>query len=276
MHSALYFGRVRHRRFASVAHRFDYRLMMAYVDLDELPAVFAGRWLWSVERPNLMEFRRADYLRPVELALPEAVRQRVTEALGHAPTGPVRLLTQLRSWGYVFNPISLYFCFDRSGERCEAVVVEVTNIPWLERQSYVIDCVPGEDDQGRSAIVPLYVKARFAKGLHVSPFLPMNLTYRLSISGPAEQLNVHLAAVDEHDQTQVDATLCLRRQPITGWTLAAALLRFPMATLRIVAGIHWQALRLWCKRVPVVPHPKHRDRPLTTVLDGPPARRTTP
>lgn len=158
MHSCLYDGWVRHRRFAPRAHAFRYRLFMAYLDLTELDRVFRGRWFWSTRRPALAWFRRADYLGDPSVPLDQAVRDCVERNTGVRPRGPIRLLTHLRYFGYVFNPVSFYYCFDTADTRVETIVAEITNTPWGERHAYVLSA-RGEQ--------PL--RFRFGKAFHVSP-----------------------------------------------------------------------------------------------------------
>ena len=135
--SAIYEGRVRHRRHAPRAHAFEYRMAQLYLDLDEVDAVFRERWLWSVERPNLASFRRRDFLGDPAQPLAEAVRDRVERASGERPGGPVRLLTHLRYAGYSFNPVSFYYCHAADGA-LHSIVAEITNTPWKERHAYVL------------------------------------------------------------------------------------------------------------------------------------------
>lgn len=243
--SALYVGTVRHRRFAPRAHAFRYRLFMVYLDLGELDRVFAGRWLWSARRRALAWFSRADHFGDPARPLDACVRELVERETGRRPAGPVRLLTHLRYAGHCFNPISIYYCFDAAGERVEALVAEVTNIPWGERHCYVLD--PGGRPLARAP-------QRFAKRLHVSPFLPMDLDYAWRCHEPGARLGVHMDVHRGADKL-FDATLNLVREPIGTRSLARALLRFPLMTLTVVAAIHWQALRLWLKRVPLFDHP---------------------
>ncbi|TXH18822.1 MAG: DUF1365 domain-containing protein, partial [Gammaproteobacteria bacterium] len=140
--SAIYEGRVRHRRHAPRAHAFEYRMAQLYLDLDEVDAVFRERWLWSVERPNLASFRRRDFLGDPAQPLAEAVRDRVERASGERPGGPVRLLTHLRYAGYSFNPVSFYYCHAADGA-LHSIVAEITNTPWKERHRYVLDARGG-------------------------------------------------------------------------------------------------------------------------------------
>jgi len=248
MHSALYLGRVRHRRFAPRAHAFEYRLFMAYLDLAELERVFRGRWLWSARRPALAWFRRADYLGDPGVPLDEAVRARVAQATGRRPAGPIRMLTHLRYFGLSFNPVTFYYVFDAADTRVETVVAEVTNTPWNERHVYVL---ANETNEGSGATR----RHRVAKRFHVSPFMPMDIGYDWRFSTPGETLSVHM---ENHRQGAklFDATLALERRPLTGASLARALAFFPLITAKVVAAIYWEALRLWAKRVPFYTHPK--------------------
>ena len=245
--SAVYEGVVRHRRHAPHPHAFRYRMAQLYLDLDEIDAVFAQRWLWSSGRRNVAEFRRADYLGPTGMPLAEAVRQRVAAATGCRPDGPIRLLTHLRYTGFVFNPVSFYYCYAADGVSLLAVLAEITNTPWKERHAYVLP-VDTAQSHGRS------LHWQFAKTFHVSPFIPMDCRYDWRFTPPAEDLRVHMQVI-HRGQPTFDATLALERRPLTSASLARVLWRFPLMTAQVVGAIHWQALRLWLKRNPVHDHP---------------------
>ncbi|TNF36057.1 MAG: DUF1365 domain-containing protein [Gammaproteobacteria bacterium] len=240
--SAIYTGTVRHRRFTPRAHAFTYQVSMLYLDLSELEAVFAKARFWSLRRPAPGRFVRSDYLDPHIPSLDAAVRQRVHDAAGVVITGPVRVLTQPRYFGFIMNPISCYYCFDASGEHVEFVVCEVTNTPWKERQAYVLDVRQG-----------LPCEVQFEKRMHVSPFNPMAMTYHWQGSVPGQQLAMHL---ENHsgDSCVMDATLALKRQPISGPALDKLLWQYPWMTLKVCLAIYWEALRLWLKRVPLYKH----------------------
>jgi len=249
MNSAIYHGWLEHRRLAPRPHAFRYRLFMLYLDLAELESVFRGRWLWSTRRPAVARFERRDHLGDPSQPLDDAVRDLVAERTGRRPSGPVRLLTHLRYFGYVFNPVSFYYCFDPQERALEAVVAEVNNTPWGERHCYVLPpTVPGR----------LWLRARSAKAMHVSPFHPMDLAYdwRLSMPGNAAIVHMGLRPAGSLDDAPIfSATLALKRRPLGGAALAGVLLRFPFMTTRVIGAIHWEALRLWIKGVPVHDHP---------------------
>lgn len=223
---------------------------MMYLDLAELPAVFDPYWLWSARRPAPAWFRRADHHGDPRQDLDTAIRDLVAGKTGERPTGPVRLLTHLRYFGYVFNPISIYYCFD-TAEQLRQLVLEVSNTPWRETRCYVLPADSAAQQE-------------FAKTLHVSPFMPMDMHYRCRHRPPGETLN--FALENWQGSTRVfDAHLDLRRAPLTAPNLRRALARDPLMTLRVTSLIHWQAARLWWKRTPLFPHP---GKPRTAPAEG--------
>lgn len=246
--SAVYEGTVIHRRRAPHPHAFRYRMAQLYLDLDEVDRVFAGRWLWSNGRRNLAEFRRSDYLGPAELPLAEAVRRRVEQAVGHRPTGPIRLLTHLRYAGFVFNPVSFYYCYAADGCTLDCIVAEITNTPWHERHAYVL---PADT----AATHGHTLGWSFPKVFHVSPFMPMDRGYDWRFTAPGDELHVHMDVLRDGVR-EFDAHLHLQRLPLNGAALARVLWRYPLMTAQVVGAIHWQALRLWLKRNPVHDHPQ--------------------
>jgi len=228
-------------------HEFAYRLFMMYLDLAELDKVFEGRWLWSVRRPALARFRREHHLGDASMPLDTAVRELVETKTGKRPEGPIRLLTNLSYFGYCFNPVSFYYCFDAAGERLETIVAEVNNTPWGERHCYVLGEVMNQGKGAHKRYAP-------AKQMHVSPFMPMDIAYDWRFSTPAQTLNVHMENARRNEKI-FDATLELERREIGGGSLAQVLIAYPFMTLKVILAIHWQALRLWLKRVPVYDHP---------------------
>lgn len=236
MQSAIYRGTVRHRRSTPGTHQFQYQVFMMYLDLDELEHVFDGSRLWSSRCPAPAWMRRRDYL-DGEGSLDTEVRDRVEEQTGTRPTGPIRVLTNLRYFGYIINPITIFYCFDADGERLRAMLLEVTNTPWKEKTVYVLSCDPTRSKQ----------RISFEKALHVSPFMPMDMQYRWYGNTPDERLSVHLENYRDREKV-FDATLALRRVEISGSSLRSTLFQYPFMTLKVVAGIYWQAARLYFSR----------------------------
>ncbi|ATJ84387.1 DUF1365 domain-containing protein [Halomonas beimenensis] len=250
--SRIYRGWLRHRRFLPRAHAFRYRVWMAWLDLDELPELFDGVPGFSARRPALVRFRREDYLAPHDRPLKDAVRAELVRHLGEAPDGRICLLTQLRSFGVGFNPVSLYYAYDARGE-LRALLGEVTNTPWGERITYACRVDPGRPGH----------RAEFDKVMHVSPFNPMDMRYRWRFDTPGEDLSMHMEAWRGDPRADgarhFDATLSLSGRPATRGVLLVTLARHPTMALKTLAAIHVEALRLWLKRVPVHQHPRHEE-----------------
>jgi len=240
---------------------------MAYLDLEELPKLFDGRWLWSARGPALAWFRRADYLGDPEVPLRDEVCRLVRERTGVALDGPVRLLTHLRFLGHCFNPVSFYYCFDAAGEQVRSVVAEVTNTPWHERHAYVLPVDPRPGTR--------VIRGEFAKALHVSPLMGMDHTYDWRLTEPGESLSVHIESLpresrradepvdmsargareSEEREPYFDATLSLARRPIDARSLRRVLLRYPLPTVRLTTHIYAHALRLRLRGARWHPHP---------------------
>ncbi|MDR5907207.1 DUF1365 domain-containing protein [Franzmannia qiaohouensis] len=248
-HSRIYRGELRHRRFTPRAHAFSYQVWMAWLDLDELPALFDGVPGFSARRPALARFRRKDYLTPHDRPLATVVREELERQLGAAPGGRICVLTQLRTLGMGFNPISVYYAYDRDGA-LRAVLGEVSNTPWGERVRYACAVDPQRHSHA----------AEFAKAMHVSPFNPMDMTYRWRFNAPGEQLLLHMENWKD-ERCHFDATLTLEARPATRGVLLASLARQPWMSLKTLAGIHFEALRLWAKGVPVHDHPHREETP---------------
>jgi DUF1365 family protein len=246
--SAVYEGRIRHRRFEPIEHEFSYRLFLMYLDLGELPGLLDPYPLWSARRRAPARFRRADFMGDPERPLDECARDAVETETGTRPAGPVRLLAGLRYLGHSFNPVSFYYCFDSAGERVEAVVADVENIPWGERHAYVL--ARGEREG------PV-LSDEIDKALHVSPLMGMDQTYAFRADEPGERLSVHIESRPRsHEGRSFDATLALRRCALSQPLLASILARYPALSLQVVAKIYTQSLRLRLKGARYFPHPR--------------------
>jgi uncharacterized protein len=249
--SAVYEGTIRHRRFEPVEHEFSYRFFLMYLDLDELPGVLDPFPLWSARRRAPARFRREDFMGDPARPLAECARDAVAVATGERPAGPVRLLAGLRYLGHSFNPVSFYYCFDSAGERVEAVVADVENIPWGERHPYVLA------RGGREGPV---LSDELDKTLHVSPLMGMDQTYGFRASEPGGRLSVHIESrpAATPGGKSFDATLNLRRRELSRPLLAGLLARYPAMSLQVVGKIYAQSLRLKLKGARYFPHPEGR------------------
>lgn len=268
--SAIYRGWIRHRRFEPKSHAFRYPLFMLYLDLDELPELFSSKWFCSLERFNVVSFRRDDFFKPEQTDLKQAVIDHVSgELANQGLTCPeiqsVRMLGHLRYFGYIFNPVTFYYCFDEA-DTLIAIMAEIHNTPWGERHAYVLPI----GLSGRYGEYRLKGKNRhcfdFEKVFHVSPFNPMNMDYHWVFSEVEQDLKIHMDTLlknadqgqDEPDK-HFDATLLMSRASIEE-KFASTLIRFPFMTVKVVTGIYWQAMKLWFKGLPFYDHPESGKR----------------
>jgi len=245
MNSSIYVGQVRHRRFTPNEHAFNYRMFMMYLDLDELPDLFARFWLWSYQKKNIVSFQRDYYYGGKEVPLQDAIRQLVEEQTGSKPLGPIRLLTHMRYFGYQFNPVSFFYCFNSDGETLHSIVSEINNTPWNEKHCYVHQISPDDSH---------HFRFEFEKQFHVSPFNSMKQRYDWRFDSPDDSIHIHMNVL-QNDSKHFDATMTMKREEINSLSLLKCLLRFPMMTISVVSRIYYQAFRLWLKRTPVYDHP---------------------
>lgn len=256
LNSCIYSGTVRHRRFEPVTNEFTYGLYMVYLDLEELARVFKGRMLWSTSRPNLAWLKRTDHFGDPQESLDHCVRHAVEVQTGVRPAGPIRLLTHLRYFGYCFNPVSFFYCFDEAGERVETIVAEVSNTPWKERHLYILNQSLNQAHGDR-------MRFHFGKDFHVSPFMQMEIDYDWRFGTPRQDLYVHMDNMTEGRKV-FDATMLLKRREINTSNLAWALTRYPAMTGQVIGKIYWQALKLWWKGSRYHPHPRSLQEHKTT------------
>lgn len=241
--SALYTGRVTHSRHEPRRHVFSYRTNMLALNLDQLPSLRLGPAL-GVEQPALMTFHRSDYRGDSSRPLKQTILDEVSEKLGTRPTGEVLLLTQVRSFGFVFNPVSFYYCFGEDGS-LSAVLAEITNTPWKERHAYVLPASEG------------IAEGSFDKRFHVSPFFPMEQRYHWRFSAPGQHLTVEMRS-EERGREVFRARLELNRRSLTRSHLIRAAIAQPLLSLKVPLAIYWESLRLWFKRTPFFEHPKSK------------------
>ncbi|MDA0977971.1 MAG: DUF1365 domain-containing protein [Proteobacteria bacterium] len=230
MLSRLYEGEVTHHR-RKPAHGFRYPVWYAWINLDEIDDFCqTSRWL-SSERFNLLSFYRQDYL-PGEQSLKATVEATIHSKTGRPFNGQVYLLTTLRQLGYAMNPISLYYCYEDESRQPNFILTEVHNTPWGERHVYLIE--PGASDEQQ-------------KSFHVSPFMPMDLTYNFTLPAPSEVIEVGIQ-LKHQSNTVFTARLDLETRSLSAATIESLLLRHTWQSVRTITRIYFQALRLWVKR----------------------------
>jgi DUF1365 family protein len=219
--------------------------------------------LWSATHPSPARFRSLDYGDGSTALLGDGVRDELCPVIGRRPVGQVRMLTQLRRWGWLFNPITLYVAWDADDESPVGAILEVTNTPWKERHRYAVALHAADRADGETE----RFTARVRKVLHVSPFLDEEFDYVINISVgdlPADESDLLNLAIDvvapETDDAVLTTRLQLERVPASRHSLGIALRRNLVPTHRVSMGIHAQAALLWVKRVPFVAHPRNRKK----------------
>ncbi|MBS9477434.1 DUF1365 domain-containing protein [Ancylobacter radicis] len=236
--SALFAGSVIHSRLKPRRHRLRYRLFSLLLDLDELPRLGDRLRLFSHNRFNLFSLRDADYGRGDGTALKPYVESVMRSAGIEPDGGAVRLLTMPRLFGYAFNPLSMYFCYRRDGALA-AILYEVNNT-FGQRHSYFIP-VDGGSAGGT-------IRQSAAKAFYVSPFMDMGLDYAFRVEPPGAAFTVIISARDSDGPVLIAAHRA-RRRALTDRELMRALFAYPLLTLKVIAGIHWEALFIWAKGI---------------------------
>ncbi len=245
-------GTVLHRRLLPAEHSFRYPLSYVWLDPDEPNTLCSHHPLWSASRPAPARFRRGDYGTSPTGSLSDGVRDELAQVLGRRPAGEVRVLTQIRRWGWLFNPITVFVAWDADPDMPVGAVLEVTNTPWKERHRYAITLGMPDPDG--------WMTATAEKRLHVSPFLDESFRYDVRLRGRGDRIEFELDVVpDDSAQPTVVTAVSVERRAATRATLGAALRRNPVPTHRLSLGIHAQAFRLWRKQVPFVVHPAKRE-----------------
>lgn len=241
MNSAIYEGDVHHARFKPKRHRLHYRVFSLLLDLDELPALNSR--IFGYNRPRLFSFWDKDHGDGRTGTLRAWVERQLHDAGHPEAAASIRVLCYPRILGYVFNPLTQYYCHDASGT-LRVILHEVCNT-YGERLTYVIP-VSGE---------PGHVRQTCPKLHFVSPFVPMDCTYRFDILPPTDRVRIAIAESDPEGPL-LTASFAGRRHELNDRALLRLFFRYPLMTLKVTAGIHWEALKLLAKGLRLHPHPK--------------------
>jgi DUF1365 family protein len=251
LHSALYQGVVVHQRFKPTGHRLRYRIVSLLIDLDEIPALSRRFRLLSIDRFNLFSIRQSDFGAGTPTGLRDWVSAQCAAA-GIPADGAIRLLAMPRVLGHAFNPLSVFFCYRADGGLA-ATLYEVRNT-FGQRHSYLIPAPSGAT----------MIRQSCRKTFYVSPFMPMDMEYRFRVVPPARRVSVVIDGLGDEGRL-ITASLSGRRSDLTDGALLRAFLGAPALGLRVVGGIHWEALKLWRKKVGLHAKPAPPADPITIV-----------
>jgi DUF1365 family protein len=251
--AALYFGDVMHARLKPMGHRFSYRVMSLLIDLDRLDAADRESPLFAVNRPALYSFHEADHGKRDGSSLRTYAQQSAAEHGIDLTDGRVVLLCYPRLFGYTFNPLSAYFCY-RADSELAMIIYEVRNT-FGDIHAYALPVRPGEHSVAG-------VRQQQDKLFYVSPFIEMAMRYHFRVSPPGQSVRLRILETDA-DGPVLSATFSGQRRALTTTALLQAFAAFPMVTFKIMAAIHWEALRLWIKGARLVPRPQHGQQPTT-------------
>ena len=251
--SAIYEGQLFHERTRPKKHRFTYSVFMVYCCLDELDELLSLSRFWNRSRWAPACFNRKDFHGNPKLSVEDAVKNTVSEQIGFRPDGDVFVLANFRYFGFIMNPLVTYYCYN-SSDQLVAILAEVTNTPWKESHAYALQVAPLNTETGSKDIFSV----TFDKAFTVSPFNVTDMKYFWQSNLPDENLSISISA-QENNQSVVNAVLSLKRKNMSGDALNSLLFRFPFHTLKVCAGIYWEALKLFAKGVPFLGKNKYRD-----------------
>jgi DUF1365 family protein len=238
MESAIYQGKVFHQRFVPTQHKFDYDIYLFWLNLTELSELSESLLYFSATSRARVRFNRKDYLGPHSKPLNVAVKEKMIQLGATDVEGDIFMLGQLRMWGLYFSPVNFYY-LRTPHHHFSYLLAEVSNTPWNERHYYLVNLDTQDDTE---------------KAFHVSPFNPMDMTYQWHINQPSNRLSLVMNCVRE--KKEFSAGINLSRLSLNNTNLSRVMKRIPSMTIKTMAGIYWQAIKLFFKRTPIYDHPK--------------------
>ena len=227
-----------HHRLEPKQHQFVYNIFMFCLDLDEIDSLSGRFWLFSRNRFNIFNFRDSDHLEFSGANVKENIHDYLRRKGVEIPNGKILLITHLRTFGYIFNPVSFYFCFDQAGKPV-CCVPEIGNT-FREIKPFFL----GLNDLNGSTF-----RQRTKKYFYVSPFIDLDAVFDFHLAVPSEKLNFQINDYQD-DKKFFVSSMTGDRKELTNWRLIWYTLRFPLITLKVISAIHWQAFRLWLKGLP--------------------------
>ncbi|MGL4634659.1 MAG: DUF1365 domain-containing protein [Beijerinckiaceae bacterium] len=251
----LYLGKVMHARMKPKTHRFNYSVYALVIDVARLDEANRASHLFSVNRFNLLSFHERDHGAGNGASLKEHASTLLTDAGVSQPLSRVLLMCYPRVLGFTFNPIAVYFCYN-DADALTGIIYEVRNT-FGDMHTYVAPVKAGELSEAG-------IRQERQKLFHVSPFMDMDMHYKFRLRPPTDDLSIRILETDSAGPI-LAATFVGRRKDLTSGTVAGAFLRIPLLTLKVVGGIHWEAMKLWFKGIRFFTRPTP---PPATSVDG--------
>ena len=250
----LYTGWVQHTRTEPKQHQFRYNYFQVWLDVEQPHLIDQISRFWSSKKNNLVRYEKENY-QPgndsIHLAICNLIKQKTKRNFD----GKVYLLANLTHWGYCYNPVSFYFCYDHQ-QQLQYILSEIHNTPWGERFTYLHDVSTCNNENSSRLKNSSGDKLTFEfdKRFHVSPFIPMEIDYQWNFKITDDKILISMN-LKQSSKSIFNATMNLAEVPLTSKMANVIAIRYPFTCLNILRSIYWQAFRLWLKRIPFHTHP---------------------